>query len=419
MDRIHRFKSEMLDLYSEVDLRLLLEKITAAIRGYLACAEASIFIYDAEKDELTFETATGEKARELKKIVLKKGQGVAGWIAAKRRGVIIDDCSRDRRHTAAVDQKTHFQTRSLLGVPVLMSGRLLGVLEAVNKSKGKFSGADLRLLAKMAAFLAIPLQNAVLIRQMLEKEKIEKELQIARSIQQSFLQQDAVSFPGLDIAFLNIPSSKVGGDYYEIMPLGEGQIVFSVNDIAGHGIPASMLMAVFRSNFIFNLRHGGDIAAAIAYLNRLLAETTDANLYVTSFTCRLDTASGELEYINAGHPPPLVVRGSDILLLDSGGMAVGMFADCEFPVSRFRLKEGDILVFYTDGVVEAGNENNEEYSRERLSATVAARPLLPAVELQAAVIEDLKNFCRCGDFADDVTLMVVKYLGTGSVDGRR
>jgi len=417
LDRISRFKKEMLDLYSEVNLGLLLEKITAGIRGYLACAEASIFIYDAEKEELTFETATGEKARELKKIVLKKGQGVAGWIAAKRRGVIIDDCSRDRRHTAMVDQKTHFQTRSLLGVPVLMGGRLLGVLEAVNKLRGNFTNADLGLLAKMAAFLAIPLQNAVLIRQMLEKEKVEKELQIARDIQQSFLLQDPVVFPGLDIAFLNISASKMGGDYYEIMPLNEREIVFSINDVAGHGIPASLLMAVFRSSFVHHLRHSGDISATIGYLNHLLAETTEANLYVTSFTCKLDAASGDLEYINAGHPPPLVVRGGATLTLDTGTMAVGMFADCNYPVARFRLQKGDVLVFYTDGVIEAGNEKDEEYSRERLAAAVAAGRLLPAAALQASLIEDLRNFCGHGDFADDVTLMVVKYLGTDSADG--
>jgi GAF domain-containing protein len=174
MDRITRFKKEMIDLYSEVDLRLLLEKITAGIRGHLACEEASIFIYDEEKEELAFETATGAQAEQLKRIVLKKGQGIAGWIAAERRGVIIDDCASDPRHAALADLKTRFRTRSLLGVPVLSGGRLLGVLEAVNKKRGKFSRPDLRLLGDIAAFLAIPLQNAVLIRQMLERKKLEK-----------------------------------------------------------------------------------------------------------------------------------------------------------------------------------------------------------------------------------------------------
>ena len=117
-DRISRFKEEVLDLYSEVNLAALLEKITASIKAYMGSEEASIFIYDPEKEELTFETATGEKEKALKQITLKKGQGVAGWIAEQRQGVIINDCQRDPRYAAMVDQKTLFHTRSLLGVPV-------------------------------------------------------------------------------------------------------------------------------------------------------------------------------------------------------------------------------------------------------------------------------------------------------------
>lgn len=407
----------MIDLYSEVDLSQLLEKVTAGIRAALGCEEASIFIYDAEKRELTFRTATGAGAEALKQITLKRGQGIAGWIAEQRQGVIIDDCSRDPRHTELTDQMTHFQTRSLLGVPVLMGERLLGVLEAVNKKRGRFSRADLRLLEKIAAFMAVPLQNAVLIRQMLDRERIEKELQIARDIQRSFLRQEAVAFPGLDIAFLNIPSSEVGGDYYEVLPRNQREIVFSINDVAGHGIPAALLVAVFRSGFVYPLRHGRTIGATIGHLNRLLAETTEANLYVTSFTCQLDVDAGMLEYISAGHPSPLVVRGSEVLELAGQGLAVGMFAEAEYPVGRFRMQPGDVLVLYTDGVVEAANAAGEEYSRERLRETVAARRSLPAGELQAAVLADIRGFCGREEFADDLTLMIVKYLGKVSADG--
>ena len=539
-DRISRFKEEVLDLYSEVHLGALLEKITASIREYMGSEEASIFIYNPEKEELTFETATGEKEKELKQIILKKGQGVAGWIAAEQQGVIINDCRSDARYAGMVDQKTLFNTRSLLGVPVLMDGRVLGVLEAVNKKRGKFSGNDLQVLEQMAGFLAIPLQNAVLFRaitretlakerlielgkkisasadisgvmmaikeiicgeiqplaasvyvnsenreydllancsrekedagglgttivrvggrfplraegavlgyldirsekmiseeaaalfrglaafmaislekfrlygQMLEKEKMDKELQIARDIQQSFLLQQPQNFPGLDIAFLNIPSSKVGGDYYEIIALNDREIVFSINDISGHGVPASLLMAIFRSSFVFQLRQGGDISATISHLNRLIAETTDPNLFVTSFTAKLDRQAGILSYINAGHPPPLVVRGIDLLFLDSDSMVVGMFADVEYPVSRFALQPGDVLIMYTDGVIEAENEQHEEYSLARLGAFAVAQKDLSAAAIQAALIEDLKIFCRQQDFSDDVTLMVVKYLG--------
>ena len=335
---------------------------------------------------------------------------MAGWIAEQCRGVISNDCGHDSRFMAAIDRKTHFQTRSLLGAPVLMEDNILGVLEAVNKKTGDFSAADLQLLEQIAAYLAIPLQNAVLIRQMLEKEKMEKELQIARAIQQSFLLQQPQNFPGLDIAFLNIPSSKVGGDYYEIIPLNDREIIFSINDVSGHGVPASLLMAIFRSNFVFQLRHGGDISATISHLNRLIAETTEPNLFVTSFTAKLDCETGILTYINAGHPPPLVVRGMELLPLDVGGMVVGMFADVEYPVAHFAMRPGDVLIFYTDGVIEAENEKEEEYSLARLGAAVTERRDLPAAAMQAALIEDLRNFCLRPDFSDDITLMVVKYL---------
>jgi sigma-B regulation protein RsbU (phosphoserine phosphatase) len=539
-DRISRFKEEVLGLYSEVNLGALLQKITSSIKAYMGSEEASIFIYDPEKEELTFETATGKKEKELKQIILKKGQGVAGWIAEQRRGVIINDCQRDPRYTITVDQKTLFHTRSLLGVPVQMDGRVLGVLEAVNKKRGKFSSDDLRVLEKMAGFMAIPLHNAVLFRgikretlakerlielgkkisasadisgvlmalkeiicseiqpltacvhvssenkeydllancsrekeamkclgttigrangrfplraegavlgylaicsekmiseesaalfrglaafmaislekfrlyrQMLEKDKMEKELQIARDIQQSFLLQQPQNFPGLDIAFSNIPSSKVGGDYYEIIPLNDREIIFSINDVSGHGVPASLLMAIFRSNFVFQIRQGGDISATISHLNRLIAETTEPNLFVTSFTAKLNCETGIGSYINAGHPSPLVLRGTELLPLEAGSMVVGMFADVEYPVSRFTMQPGDVLIFYTDGVIEAENENGEEYSLARMCATAVARRDLPAGDMQAALIEDLRRFCRRPDFTDDVTLMVVKYLG--------
>jgi serine phosphatase RsbU (regulator of sigma subunit) len=417
VDPIRRFKKEMIDLYSEVDLRQLLEKATAAIRNTLACEEASIFIYDQEREELAFETATGAKAEELKRIVLHRGEGVAGWIAAERQGVIIDDCSRDPRHAGAADRRTNFHTRSLLGVPVEAGGRLVGVLEAVNKRRGRFSRADLRLLSGIASFLAIPLENAVLIRGMLEREKLEKELQIARSIQRSFLRQEPPAVAGLDIAFLNIPCSQVGGDYYEAMPLSACEVILGMSDVSGHGIPAALGMAVFRIGFVYNLRRDPDIVAAVTLLNRLIAETIEGSLYVTSCTCRLDAAGGVLEYVNAGHPPPLVLRGHEAVWLETGGLAVGMFAESEYRACRFQLLPGDVLILFTDGAIEAEDGRGGEFGRERLAAAAARRRDLPAAGLQAGLLAEIRAFRGRDDFEDDVTMMVVKYLGANSAHG--
>ncbi len=293
--------------------------------------------------------------------------------------------------------------------PLRAEGVVLGYLDI--QSEKPISDEAASLFRGLAAFMAISLEKFRFVRQMLEKEKMEKELQIARDIQQSFLLQQPQQFPGLDIAFLNIPSSKVGGDYYEIIALNDREIIFSVNDVSGHGVPASLLMAIFRSNFVFQLHRGGDIAATIGYLNRLIAETTEANLFVTSFSAKLDRGTGTLSYINAGHPSPLVVRGGELLSLDAGSMVVGMFADVDYPVSGFAMQPGDVLLMYTDGVIEAENENGEEYSLARLGAGAVSLRDRPAAAIQAALIEDLRSHCRRRDFSDDVTLMVVKYLG--------
>jgi sigma-B regulation protein RsbU (phosphoserine phosphatase) len=292
--------------------------------------------------------------------------------------------------------------------PLRAEGAVLGHLDI--QSEKPISEEAASLFRGLAAFMAISLEKFRYVRQMLEKEKIEKELQVARDIQQSFLLQQPQKFPALDIAFLNIPSSKVGGDYYDVIPLNEREIIFSINDVSGHGVPASLLMAIFRSSFVFQLRRGGDIASTISHLNRLIAETTEPNLYVTSFTAKLDCRTGILSYINAGHPQPLVLRGTELLPLELGSTVVGMFADVEYPVSSLAMQPGDRLILYTDGVIEAENNEGEEYSLARLSAAVVGRRDMPAAAMLAALIDDLRNFCRRKDFSDDVTLMVVKYL---------
>ena len=277
----------------------------------------------------------------------------------------------------------------------------------------------LRLLGGIASFLAIPLQNAVLIRGMLEREKLEKELQIARSIQRSFLRQEPPAVAGLDIAFLNIPCSQMGGDYYEALPLPGSEVILGMSDVSGHGIPAALGMAVFRIGFVYNLRRDPDILATLAHLNQLIAETIEGSLYVTSCTCRLDAGSGLLEYVIAGHPPPLVLRGGEAISLETGGLAVGMFAESKYRSSRFQLLSGDVLILFTDGVIEADDGRGEEFGRERLAAAAAKRRDLPAAELQAGLLEEVRAFRGRDDFEDDLTLMVVKYLGPDSANGGR
>jgi sigma-B regulation protein RsbU (phosphoserine phosphatase) len=529
-------RDDMIDLLAEIDLKSLLQKIAEKVKEHLDCAESSIFLYHPEKQELHFETVTGDRQNELKKIVMKKGEGIVGWIAEHEQGVIINDCLRDPRFSALTDSKTDFRTRSIAGVPVKMDGKLLGVIEAVNQNDGTFHENDMELLEYISRFVAIPLQNALLFKktiqesnekarllelgkiisstsnldeifqvmkdviveiidpqeinvmvqsqrmlykllknetipmerkfektkvyerhmvfplrtrnsmlgylqielekplpgevvelikgiavfaaisiekfelfkQILEKEKIEKEIQIAREIQQSFLINEKIPIDQLDFAFVNIPSSEVGGDYYDIIRLDNGSTIFTVNDISGHGIPASLLMSIFRANFFYHIKRDRNMVTTIKDLNNLIAETTDINQYVTSFSCLIDARNLTMKWINAGHVPPVVIRRGKAIELDEGGLVLGMFPDIPVQEAEFSLMRGDILALYTDGITEAENCNGQQFTLSGFIDVIRRHQGEEAESIKEKIIAELKAFVGMDDFDDDVTFILIK-----------
>lgn len=534
-----QFKQEFIDLYAEIDLATLLDKIAEKIKQYLHCEESSIFMYNPSREELYFEIVTGEKEAVLKRIVLKKNEGVAGWVAAHDRSVVINDTAKDPRFTSVTDEKADFKTRSIAAVPVRMGEKLLGVLEAVNSVSNTFSEEDLTLLEYISNFIAIPLQNALLFRtvtrekdekaqlielgkiisssielkqvfrslrsiistiidlveirvtvafqnkvyslvgdstrpidkpvipktsiydnlaifplktgerqvgfmqieaachiptelrsliegiaiftaiaieriemveRIVEKEKLDRELKIARHIQQSFLFSDRFHAQGLDVAYINLPSSQVGGDYYDIVAMNDDETIFSINDTCGHGVSAALLMSIFSASFKFRIKKDPDIVSTINHLNNLIAETTDPNQYVTSFTCRLDSRRKILHYVNCGHCPPILIRSDDAIELSRGSFPLGMFPDTRFQVNEMALQPQDVIIFYTDGITEAENPAAEDFSKQRLIEFLQAHRHLAADGIKGKLISDLNKHVKKNTFEDDITFILVKIL---------
>jgi serine phosphatase RsbU (regulator of sigma subunit)/putative methionine-R-sulfoxide reductase with GAF domain len=538
MDKELQFKTEFIDLYSELDLNSLLDKMADKICDYLSCEAASMFLYDSRKEELYFESATGEKQEELKKIVLKKGEGLVGWVAEHNEGVIVNDCSTDPRFTAVTDKKTNFITNSILAVPVQMNRNFLGVLEAVNKKEGVFDQHDQSLLESIASFISIPLQNAMLFKkvltetkekerlielgkivsfsfdldevfitlkdiiteiiepteinvmvksqdrtyhlipnkktpyrdaevdqttidekqavfplrvknetlgyleikannklpdeivnlirgiaifaaisiekfemhvQVLERERIEKELQIAKNIQRSFLPDEKkIVLKGMDVACLNIPSSEVGGDYYDIVPLSENTTIFTINDISGHGIPASLPMSIFSANFKYRVKKDKDMLTTINHLDNLLAETTDASQFVTSFTCCVNIEDKKLKYFNCGHNPPFLFREDQIIELKEGEAPLGLFPGLPRTIATVNIEKNDLVILYTDGIIEAENPQSEQFYYDRLKDCIKSNKHLPAETIKEKLIRELKEFVNTDHFDDDVTFLIIK-----------
>jgi sigma-B regulation protein RsbU (phosphoserine phosphatase) len=167
-------------------------------------------------------------------------------------------------------------------------------------------------------------------------------------------------------------------------------------------------MSIFSTNFIYRVKKEKDMVTTISHLNNLIAETTESNLFVTSFTCWLDRDAMKLKYVNAGHNSPVILRGDEILKLEKGSVPVGLFPEIPYEVDEMEVKPGDFLVLYTDGIVEAENPQGEQYSLDRLTGFLKANREHDAETIKEALVKELKSFTNSQSFEDDVTFILVK-----------
>ncbi|MDD3070264.1 SpoIIE family protein phosphatase [Methanoculleus horonobensis] len=261
---------------------------------------------------------------------------------------------------------------------------------------------------KMAADLKGHVED--LRRTTAEKERVAKELEIAKEIQQSILPESAPVLPGFDLAGFNLPAREVGGDFFDYIPVGEGCWGVEIADVSGKGVPAALFMALSRTLVRASASENPDPAGSILEANRYICMDSKTCMFVTLFYGILDTRKGTFTYVNAGHNPPLLFRkGSTVAeLLQGKGIALGIFDDIELELVELRLNSGDTVVFYTDGVTEATNERDEEYGTERLTTLIPKLVGLGAREMIAAIVEDVTTHAGSQPQFDDITLVVLK-----------
>jgi sigma-B regulation protein RsbU (phosphoserine phosphatase) len=245
-----------------------------------------------------------------------------------------------------------------------------------------------------------------------------RELECAREVQERLFPQTCPPIAGLDYAGACRPALGVGGDYYDFIRLSGTELGIAIGDVSGKGIPAALLMATLRAYLHGQTLHRvTDLAEVMVTLNRLVYESSSANRYATFFYAQYDASTRVLEYVNAGHNPPLIVRTRgdrhDILRLEAGGPVIGLMQDCAYRQERVTLEEGDVLVLFTDGIIEAMNAAGEEWGEERLTQVVESNRALPARELIDHITRTSDEFVAGAAQYDDMTLI------TGRVVARR
>jgi len=301
---------------------------------------------------------------------------------------------------------------SAMCVPLWNNKEVIGIIYADRISLlQEFSEEDLRLLTLLSNLAAIKIENARLIEQTIEMEKMERELELAAQIQKDFLPKATPSCENYAITGKNIPCQQVGGDYYDFILIDPSRIGIVVADVSGKGVSASLLMASLRAALHSEVHPRYDLAAMAAKLNDFVHRSSAINTFITFFFCELNRKTGEVTFINAGHNPPFVLsRDGKVRRLGSSGLCLGMLPQMAYQEMKETLKSGDVFILYTDGITESRNANNEEFGDERLIDVCRKNAKAKADELMNVVFGDLETFTSNAPPADDRTLVVVKRL---------
>ena len=275
------------------------------------------------------------------------------------------------------------------------------------KGVTKFNELDKMLLDAVARQVQASIENQYLNSQAIEKEKMEKELSVAASIQQRILPEALPKIEGYDLAGKNIPSREVGGDYYDCFDLGNGKYALIIADVAGKGIGAALLVSTLDAALYSYLQFDIPLTEMAERLNKLIYKSSPSDKYITFFIAVLDSKTGELDIVNAGHNPILLLRKDGCLeKIDAGGVGLGML-DLGMPFSGQNsiMHPGDKLFLYTDGIPEAMNENEEEYSDERMENIFLKNKTESSQEFIDKIVSDVKNFVGKAEQSDDITAM--------------
>lgn len=353
-----------------------------------------------EGGELQLRAARGEG--------FKISSTVRDRVIKEKASLLVRDAQLDQAlmgQMSIVGQKVH----SMMAVPLQTNERVIGLIYLDSPHlASEFTREDLNLLTVMANVAAIRIEQVRLTAIEEAERAMAKELQQAALIQQRLLPGAPPTVAGLDIAGKTAACRTVGGDYYDFLSFPDGRIGLLVGDVAGKGMPASLLMSSLQARVHVVFEDGDDLAGRVGRLNKATCRNCPDNRFVTFFMTVADPVTGELVYTNAGHNPPLLVRASGFETLSEGGTILGILPVASYRESRTSLGSGDVLVLFSDGVTEAANPSGEEFGEDRLATLIASLRDRKAAEIVEEIHSTVLAFTEGTPPADDITLVVVR-----------
>jgi serine phosphatase RsbU (regulator of sigma subunit) len=332
-------------------------------------------------------------------------------VMRERASMLVQDVSADsllRSSQTIVQQKI----KSLMAVPLQTESQVIGILYVDTPSMFfPFDAEALSMLTVFANIAAIRIEHARLVEVEHAERIMAHDLEQAADIQRGLFPQAPPVLPGLELAGKSLPCRSVGGDYFDYVPLPDGRVLVVVADVSGKGLAASLLMSSLQARVHALCEIQTDVAKLVSRLNHSIKANTPDNKFITGFFAAIDPATGEMEFTNAGHNPPVIARRSgQVELLNAGGPVLGILPSINYSGGRTRLEPGDLLVMYSDGVSEAPNIRGEEFGEEAVAQIAAACVDRTAGDTLFEIARQLKVFLGECSPTDDVTMVVARKL---------
>lgn len=335
---------------------------------------------------------------------LKMGEGFLGTVAQFGKAIISPDVSRDKRYFAARER-----TQSEMLAPIISNDKVIGVFDLESDSLDAYSEDDLSVLQLLTSQVAIIIEKVRLHEEVVEKKRLQAQLEIARQVQLELLPSTDPTAENFDISAYIFPAEEVSGDYYDWVKVYDDQIGIVVADAVGKGIPAALLMAFLRASLRSCVQIGYAPHIAFTKVGSLLRESIEDNQFITAIYGILDSTNKTFVFSNAGHNPPLLIKpDGEYRFVEYGDTPLGMFDDTHYHQHFIRFEEGQMMVIYTDGITEAANPAGEEYGNDRFAKRVLDGIDLPAKQLIDHIRKGVADFTERKFLDDDGTLFIVK-----------
>lgn len=399
-------------LYSSLDLDEVLNYVMDRVVAVTGAERGFLMLYDDAIQELHFQVARGINQEDLGRPESEVSHTTINEVLRTETALLTLDARSDNQLGMAESVVTK-GLRSILCVPIKRRDRILGLVYMDNRLRvGTFNESHRYLVTAFANDAGFAIENARLYRIAIEKGRLQRELEMAHNIQQGLLPTDFTPLPSYEVSFTWQSAHEVAGDFYDCLHLNDGQMGLVVADVSDKGAAAAIYMAVARSLFRNNARAFSAPTEAVQQTNVTLYEDSSAGMFVTLYYS-VFSDDGYVRCVNAGHNLPLIFDATQntVREMPRGGQPLGWFKKIPLREDHIQLSVGDVLVLYTDGLIDAENAQREEFGTERLREVLVNCGHDNAHSIKQNIMRAVNNFI--GDTArfDDITIIVARYLG--------